>query len=219
MAKLDIDFFKLSPEQQAKQIERETAKLLKRLPELNKRLKMYNEVSSELYNLAPEEVELISSTYARAVRGGEITTPRSQQAYRKFISDLRRYTRPSISQIAKEVSQARLDEWQETIKAHASQTEQEYVEELLNKMSEKDKQGFTRSQYFVDNVNWVSEVTFVIDTDEGEFSLQTLELELYLESHTDIKTRSVYNRLVATDGKMKKRKGLGKSTNKKRRRK
>ena len=85
------------------------------------------------------------------------------------------------------------------------------------KNTDEQKQGFTRSQYFVDNVNWVSDSSFVIDTNEGEFSIQALELELYLESHTDISTRTVYNRLVATDGKMKKRRGYGRAKSRKRR--
>ena len=215
--KNEFDFFKLSAEEQAKQIEKETKKLLERLPELKKKLKMYNEVSSELYNLEPEEVELIGSSYAQAVRSGEITTPTSKQAYNKFIKDLRRYTRRSIADIAKEVAERRLDSWLDTIKEHASQAEIDYVTSLLNEMTDEQKQGFTRSQYFVDNVNWVSDSSFVIDTNEGEFSIQALELELYLESHTDISTRSVYNRLVATDGKMKKRRGYGRAKSRKRR--
>ena len=40
--KFSIDaFLKLSPEEQAKSIERETKQLLKRLPTLKKQLKMY----------------------------------------------------------------------------------------------------------------------------------------------------------------------------------
>ena len=44
-------FLKLSPENQAKEIEKQTKKLVERLPSLKKWLKMYNDTSSEMYNL------------------------------------------------------------------------------------------------------------------------------------------------------------------------
>ena len=52
-------FLKLSPEEQAKSIERETKQLIQRLPTLKKQLKMYGDTSDELYNLQRDEVELI----------------------------------------------------------------------------------------------------------------------------------------------------------------
>lgn len=218
MAKLKDNFFNLLPEQQAKEIERETAKLIKRLPELKKKLKMHNEVSSELYNLTEEEVSTIGSTYANAVRSGEITTPSSKQAYQKFVKSLRRYARHNINEIAQRITKNRLDSWLETIKNNGSQAEYDYAVELLGKMSEEEKQGFTRSSYFIDNVNWASTQTFVFNTQEGEYSLQVLGLENYLVAHTQIDTNKIYNRLVATDGKVdKKRAGIGKFRGHKRR--
>ena len=77
----EVDFFKLSAEEQAKVIERETKKLIARLPSLKKNLKMYGAVSDELYNLTEDEVSTIGTTYAKAVRGGEISTPSSKRAY------------------------------------------------------------------------------------------------------------------------------------------
>lgn len=209
MPKLDKDFFKLSVEEQAKTIERETAKLLKRLPELKKRLKMYNEVSSELYNLTAEEIETIGSTYARAVRGGEISTPSSQRAYQKFVKDLRRYTRPSISEISAQVAEQRWTDWVDTIKQHASTDELEYMNYLEGQMTDEMKENFTRSKYFLDNSNWNSQETFIKSTSDGAMSMQLLELELYLEKYYPdvIKTHSLYNLDVSTDGKMITRKG------------
>lgn len=214
MAKLDRDFFKLSPEEQAKSIERDTARLLKRLPELKKNLKMYNEVSDELYNLSHEEVETIGSTYARAVRSGEISTSSSKRAYQKFVSDLRKYARPKISDIAREVGRKRFDSWWETIKKHATTEELEYVNYLVMQMTDEMKLGFTRSRYFIDNSNWNSEDTFIMKgLDDGDISIQALELELFLEKHyaNDVTTRSIYNEQVATDGLKKTRRGILKS--------
>ena len=216
MPKIDKDFFKLSLEEQAKSIERETAKLLKRLPELKKRLKMYDDNSGELYNLEPEEVQTIGSTYAGAVRRGEISTPSSQKAYQKFIKDLRRYTRPSINEISQRIAKERWSSWVDTIKQHASTEELEYMNYLERQMTDEMKETFTKSKYFLDNANWNSQDTFLKYTSDGTMSIQVLELELFLESHypDEVKTSSIYNREIATDGKIKKRVGYRSKKNK-----
>ena len=75
MAKIDISsFLKLSPEEQAKSIERQTKELIKRLPTLKNKLKMYGETSDELYNLSSDELDLMGTTYARAIRGTNTTS-------------------------------------------------------------------------------------------------------------------------------------------------
>lgn len=193
------DFFSLSAEEQAKEIERTTKKLLDRLPSLKKHLKMYGEVSDELYNLEPDEVQTISSTYARAVRGGEISTPSSKRAYRKFINDMRRYTRPSIMDIANQTANARMESWLETIRDKGSTAEIEYAEELVNKMTDADKRGFTRSKYFLDTENWNSQDNFVRKAGDDEYSIMTLKLELYMQSKGH-NGRNIYNQYIATDG-------------------
>lgn len=191
MPKLDKDFFKLSVEDQAKAIERETAKLLKRLPELKKKLKMYNEVSSELYNLSAEEIETIGSTYARAVRGGEISTPSSQKAYQKFVNDLRRYTKPSIAEIAQRTANERMESWLDNVRQNASMAEIEYAEELVSQMSDDEKLSFTRSKFFLDVGDWNSD-QFRKYLDNHEYSIQTQKLEIFLNNkgHT---TRNSYD--------------------------
>ena len=177
----EVDFFKLSAEEQAKEIERQTKKLVARLPDLKNNLKMYGEVSDELYNLTEEEVSTIGTTYARAVRGGEISTPSSKRAYQKFINDMRKYTRRSIREIAVESANARMDSWLETIKDNASQAEYDYAQELVNKMSDADKIGFTRSQFFLDVGDWGSD-QFQEYLMNNNYSIMTHKLELYLNS-------------------------------------
>lgn len=196
------NFLKLSAEDQAKAVERQTAELVRRLPSLKKQLKMYGEVSDELYNLNEEEVKLYGTEYARALRFGEIKTESGKQAYRKFIKDLNKYTRTSIGELAYQTAEKRMDSWLETIDAHASAEEKKYAHELVDSMTEQQKLGFTRSQYFLNNENWGSEQTFIQDTNEGKFSIQTLKLELYLETWTG-DVNGIYNNNVATDGEMK----------------
>lgn len=191
-------FFNWSREEQASFIERETKKLISRLPTLKKNLQMYGEVSDELYNLNAEEIDLIGTTYSRAVRRGEVSTPSSQRAYNKFVNDLRKYARMDMKQLAIQTSEKRLDSWLEHLKANGSDKEVEYAQELLNSMTDEQKMGFTLSKFFLDVANWSSE-GFIKNTDEGEYSEQVLELELYCEKQ-GIQTRNIYNRLIATDG-------------------
>ena len=194
--KFNIDyFFKLSPEEQAKSIERQTQELIKRLPTLKKQLKMYSETSDELYNLNKDEVELMGRTYAKAVRGGEISTPSSKQAYRNFINSLRKYTKTDIGQLARETAEVRMDSWLEHIKAGSTDADSEYAQELFNSMTEEEKLGFTRSKYFMDS----SYMYAVTEEDGKQFSIQTLKLELYLEEVRGKSTRHIYRSQVKGD--------------------
>lgn len=193
-------FFNWSADEQARYIERETKNLVKRLPRLKSALQMYGEISDEPYNMSSEEVQLMGSTYARAIRGGEISTPSSKLAYQRFINNLRKYSRTNIRQLALETAEKRLETWLEHVRANGSEEEIRYAEELIESMSDSEKIGFTLSKYFLDTENWNSDETFEKDTDDGEYSIQVLKLELYLESkgHT---TRHIYNTHVASDGK------------------
>ena len=194
-------FLKLSPEEQSKSIERQTQELIKRLPTLKKQLKMYGDTSDELYNLKEDEVELIGSTYAKAVRGGEITTPSSKKAYRSFINNLRKYTRTDIGQLARETADVRMESWLEHINEGSTDADSEYAQELYNSMTEEEKLGFTRSKYFMDS----SYMYMVTEEDGKQFSIQTLKLELYLEEVRGKQTRHIYREKVkGNEGKLRK---------------
>lgn len=192
-------FFSWSEEEQARFIEKETKNVIKRLPRLKSALQMYNEISDELYNMSSDELELIGSTYARAVRGGEISTPSSKQAYKDFIKKLQKYSRTSIRELAVETANNRLDSWLANVKAQGSTEEIIYAEELIAGMSENQKIGFTKSKYFLDVENWSSGDDFEHDTEEGIYSIQVLKLELYLQQYEDSNTRNIYNKYVAKD--------------------
>lgn len=196
-----VDFFKLSPERQAKEIEKMTEQIVSRLPTLKKRLQMYSETSSELYNLKSDELELMGTTYARAVRGGEISTPSSQQAYKQFIGNLKKYTRTSISELAKQTAQMRMEDWLLHIQNASNETDKAYAKKLYDSMTEEEKEGFTRSKYFMDS----SHMYIVTEEDNVQYSIQTLKLELYLEEVRKKKTDHIYRTKVKGDeGKLRK---------------
>ena len=193
MAKIDISsFLKLSPEEQAKSIERQTKELIKRLPTLKKKLKMYGETSDELYNLSSDELDLMGTTYARAIRGGEISTPSSKKAYQNFIRNLRRYTRTDISQLAQETANKRMDSWIENIKSGSTDADYQYAQEMFNSLTDEEKQGFTRSKFFMDS----SYMYMITEEDGKQYSVQTLKLELYLEEVRGKTTRHIYRNKV-----------------------
>lgn len=209
-------FLNKSPEEQAKVIERETEKLINRLPSLKKKMQMYNDTTDEMYNLTPEEVKLEGDIYARAVRTGTITTPTGQKAYQNYIKNLMKYTRVNIGDIAKEVGGKRFESWWQTIKDYSSNEELEYVNYLVMQMSDDMKIAFTRSKYFYDNSNWNSKQTFIKEYDEGEISVQALELELFLQKYyPQVHTRNIYNTQIATDGQVDKIRKGGRSKKKK----
>ena len=185
-------FFKLSPEEQAIEIEKQTKKLINRLPDLKKKLKMYGDTSDEMYNLTGEEIGLMGSTYASAVRGGEITTPTSKQAYRSFIKNLRKYARTDLGQLARQTAEQRLDSWINHIKEGSNNSDSAYAQQMLEGMSEEEKLGFTRSKYFMDS----SYMYFITELDGVQYSIQTLKLELYLEEIRGKTTKHIYRSAV-----------------------
>ena len=174
-------FFSWSKEEQAEFIERETKNVIKRLPKLKSALQMYGEVSDELYNMSSEELQLIGTTYSRAVRSGEISTPSSKRAYQNFIGKLKKYSRMSIKELAEQTAEMRMQSWLDHVRANGSKEEIAYAEKLVEGMTISEKIGFTRSKYFLDTENWGSE-GFVQSTNEGVYSIQVMKLELYLQS-------------------------------------
>lgn len=183
MAKKEFDinaFLKKSPEEQAKAIERETERLVKRLPSLKDKLAMYNDVSDEMYNLQPHEAEFIGIRNAQAVRTGEITTPSGKQAYNNFVKNLHKYARRNIHDLAVESAEMRIKSWLDNIQKHASRGEYEHDLEIFNKMSENEKIGFVRSKYFLDVGDWDSD-QFQQYIQEYNYSIMTHKLELYAE--------------------------------------
>lgn len=185
-------FLKLSAEQQAREVEKLTKEVLTRLPNLKSKLKMYGDNSDELYNLQRDELELMGTTYAKAIRGGEITTPSSKKAYRSFVTNLRRYARVDISQLARQTAEKRMESWIGHIQDASFDADKAYAQKMYNSMTEEEKLGFTRSKYFMDS----SYMYFVTEVDGRQYSIQTLKLELYLKEKRGIEFDNIYDTYV-----------------------
>lgn len=185
------EFEKFDIERQAEIIEKQTKQLLKKLPSLKKNLSLYDDTTDELYNLTPDELSLYGETYARAIRGGEISTPSSKQGYQRFVKRMLNYNARSIKELALEYANRRMDSFMNTIRENGSLAEIEYADSLYKEMSDADKIAFTRSKYFLDTDNWNSK-DFKKAFQEDEYSMMTLKLELFMMSrgyHTD----NIYN--------------------------
>ena len=180
--KFNIDaFFKLSPEEQAKSIERDTEKLIKRLPTLKKKLKMYGDTSDELYNLGSDEVELIGTTYARAIRSGNVTTPSGRKAYQNFVKNLRKYARTDISQLAQQTADQRMQSFIQHIRDNSHNPDEiKRAEEMYAMMSDSDKLGFTRSKLFLDVEEWTSD-QFLLFIQKYDYSVSFVKFQEYMK--------------------------------------
>lgn len=193
------EFLRKSKEEQAREIEKQTAILKARLPDLKKNLKSYDDTSDELYNLTEDELDLMSTTYQSAVRRGEITTPSSKRAYQRFVKQLQRYATRDRRYLAMQTAKKRMKSFEEDIMKNASEEEKEYAKFLIDMMDDKLKQKFTLSKYFLDVNNWSSD-DFIKQVGDANMSMSTLSLELFLQSE-GFETRKLYNTYVAKDGK------------------
>ena len=188
------EFEKFDIEKQAEIIERETRKLLKKLPKIRKNLSAYDDTSDELYNLEQEQLELYGKTYASALRGGELTTPSSIEGYQRFVKQLLKYNSKSIKELAIDTANNRMESFMKNIRENGSLAEIQYAEQLFSQMNDYDKIAFTRSKYFLDTDNWGSEQFSKFTEDyTGEYSIMTMKLELFMISK-DKNTRNIYNK-------------------------
>lgn len=194
------EFEKFDIEKQAEIIEKQTKQLLKKLPSLKKNLSLYDDATDELYNLTPDELSLYGETYARAIRGGEISTPSSKLGYQKFVRRLLNYNARSIRELAIDYASRRMDSFMETIKNNGSLAEIEYAEKLFEEMSDDDKIAFTRSKYFLDTDNWGSE-QFIQAYQDNEYSMMTLKLELFM-MNKGYDTENIYNQAYYNSNEM-----------------
>lgn len=175
------DFFKLSAEEQAKAIERETKKVLGRLPSLKKSLSVYNDTSNEMYNWRSDEIETIGMTYARAVRTGSITTPTGKQAYQHFVQNLRKYARTSIKDLALGSAKMRMESFMKHIRENSKNPDEiEKANMYYEMMSDSDILGFTRSKLFLDVGDWGSD-QFQKFIQDYEYSISFVKFQEYLK--------------------------------------
>lgn len=166
----------LSPDKQIEWVAKETEKVLKRLPTLKKELKVYDDRSSELYNLTPEEVKLFSKVYSQSISQGNITPE-----LKEYLAQLEEYGEKEIGELTKEKTNIRIDSFLYNLKQVASEEEYIYTKNLIDNMSEKEKEMFTKSKYFFDTGN-LGSTNFVKFIQENGVSVATAKLEGFLNS-------------------------------------
>lgn len=181
----------MSIEEQIEFIEKETEKVLKRLPELKEALTTYEDVSKELYNMTEEQIKFASKSYQQSIRSGEITTPTARKGLSSYVQQLSRYGGGDISQLAQETAQQRFDSFLDHIRAIADDDELEYLNKLVDMMSEEDILGFTRSKYFLDTGDYSSDNWAKAKSEFG-YTINTMKLEVYLQSK-GYDTEHIYN--------------------------
>lgn len=133
-----------SLDEQLRWVEKQTEKLIDILPTLKKELMMYDEKSNEVYMQEPTEIQLISNVYQQEISEGKYT-----KGTQEFIEDLEYYTETPLQTIIEETTEYRIEDFKLSLrKAGANLSEIEYVERLLNKMTDEQKRAFTRSKFF-----------------------------------------------------------------------
>jgi hypothetical protein len=181
----------MSIEEQIEFIEKQTENVIKRLPELKEALTTYDDVSKELYNMTEEQIKFASKSYQQSIRGGEITTPTGKKALSSYVQQLSRYGGGDISQLAHETAQERFDNFLEHVRSIADDEELEYLDKLVELMSEEDILGFTRSKYFLDTGDYSSD-SWAKAKNDFDYTINTMKLEVYLQSK-GYDTEHIYN--------------------------
>lgn len=205
-------FLKLSVENQINFIERGVRKLKPKLPSLKKYLALHNDSSDEMYNLTGEELEFESKTYIDALKSNEITTKSSKKAYSSFITNLDYFSRFSKKQIGVEYTEKRIDLWyNHLLTLGISEEEEDYLQELLDTISQDDLRKFTKTKYFLDvGVGSGGNIELKKIADEYGYNLPILKLELFMEEK-GYETRKVYSSVKDYSDNFKVRSTRGKS--------
>ena len=183
------DFNTLTPEEQIKWLERQTRLVIKRLPALKKKLSVYDDRSEELYNLSQEEIQLFTKSYTEQISSGSIRVRTSigeqpsarTKALEKYTESLQKYGTKPMRELITESTKMRWDSFLDNVKqCSTTEFETQYLEELTNKMSDRDIYEFTKSKLFFDNGN-PNSADFVKFTTEHGISVGLAKLEVFLE--------------------------------------
>lgn len=137
-------FKQLSLEEQIKWIEQETKRVVERLPSLKKNLSTYNDVSTELYNIEPEQIRVMSKAYQHSLKSGGSVSP----AMSDYISQLEKYGEIPMEVLRATSTEQRIESFLENIDENCSEEESDYVHYLVDKMSDELKEEFVKSKYF-----------------------------------------------------------------------
>lgn len=180
-----VNPYTLSLEKQIEWVEKHTEKVVKRLPTLKKHLTVYDDRSSELYNLSPEEIKLMSKVYTSSLERGE-----KMKGLNSFIAQLQTYTEDRLKVLRERFTTRRIDSFLDNVKQTGGEEEYEYAKSLLEWLTPQEKEQFTKSKYFFDTGNLAS-ADFVKFLKENEITVGTAKLESFISGvlKKDIETK------------------------------
>ena len=186
---LKIPFKDLDVDKQIQWLIKHSQKVIERLPELKKELAVYDDKSNEMYNWERSSVELFTTTYTRDIATGRITSENTE--LQNFVEQLSKYGETDFEQLRLEVTEKRIDSFLKSLDdSGASDEEKEYVQSLLNELTDKQKEAFTKSKLFWDSGAYGSEGIRVF-MDLYDVTPATANLENWCEQH-GISTKKLF---------------------------
>ena len=178
---LKIPFKDLDVDKQIQWLIKHSQKVIERLPELKRELTVYDDKSNELYNMDKASIELFTNTYAIDLTTGDITSDNTSLT--EFVEQLSKYGDTGIGELRLQATNQRIESFMESLsRTGASEDEIEYVQSLLDEMSDKQKEAFTKSKLFWDSGEYGSEGIRVF-MDMYDVSPATANLENWCEQH------------------------------------
>lgn len=186
---LKIPFKDLDVDKQIQWLIKQTHKVIERLPSLKKELSVYDDKSNELYNMDKSEIELFTNTYAIDLTTGDMSS--DNENLMDYVEQLSKYGDSGIGELRLQATEQRIESFLDSIrKCGASEEELEYVQSLLDAMTDKQKEAFTKSKLFWDSGEYGSEGIRVF-MDMYDVTPATANLENWCEQH-NISTQQRY---------------------------
>lgn len=186
---LKIPFKDLDVDKQIQWLIKQTHKVIERLPTLKKELSVYDDKSNELYNMDKSEIELFTNTYAIDLTTGDMSS--DNENLMDYVEQLSKYGDSGIGELRLQATEQRIESFLDSIrKCGASEEELDYVQSLLDAMTDKQKEAFTKSKLFWDSGEYGSEGIRVF-MDMYDVTPATANLENWCEQH-NISTQQRY---------------------------
>ena len=185
---IDVPFNQLDVDKQIQWLIKHSEQVISKLPQLKKALAIYDDKSNEMYNMEPNEIRLFAQSYAYDLTTGD--TSSSDTGLQNFVGQLEKYS-GNIMELRMQAMEERIQSFKDSIvESGASENEIEYVNSLLDKMTDEQKEAFTKSKLFLDTHDYPSEGIQKF-MDMYDFTPQTAKLEDWCQQH-DIKTDDWY---------------------------
>ena len=177
-------FNELTLEEQIKWIEKETKRVVERLPSLKKNLSTYNDISTELYNLEPEEIRVMSKAYQQSLKSG--STQSTSTSLNAYVGQLEKYGETPMETLRATSTEQRIESFLNSVEDNCSVEEYDYVKSMVDNMSDELKEEFVKSKYFWQTNDYPSDglVKFneLYKGEHESISPATANLETFLKS-------------------------------------